>query len=308
MTGTAVIAASDLSRSFGELTAIDGVTLTVAPGESIALVGPNGAGKSTLIRVCLGLLEANAGHIEVLGINPRDHKFDKAKGKIGFLPEQVQFHGALSARQTLSFYAALKRADVHCINELLDRVRLNEAADRSVATYSKGMRQRLGLAQALIGEPHLLLLDEPMTGLDPEARANFFRILDEERARGAAIILSSHVLTELEARTDRVAILSRGQLKAVGSVDELRGRLKLGAQIRVRASPAQIQLLSEQFACRFDAHRFVNGVAVLECDGTDKIMLLRELLNSQVDLDDIEMIEPGLENIFAAFTAGGSLT
>jgi len=310
VTHSTAIATTGLSRSFGRLDALDDVTLAIEPGESVALVGPNGAGKSTLIKLCLGLMKPSAGTVAVLGVDPTSRQFAHAKRRIGFLPEQVQFHGALSGRQTLRFYAALKGvggwgADKSSVDDLLVRVDLSEAGDRAVSTYSKGMRQRLGLAQALIGAPRLLLLDEPMSGLDPDARANFFRILDEEKARGAAIVLSSHILTELEARTDRVAILARGKLKAFGSVSKLRADLGLGSQIRVRAVPGQMQALSEYFAGKYSSDTFVNGVASLECSRGEKIDLLKQLVNGPVDLENIEIVEPSLENIFAAYTAKG---
>ena len=304
MTLAPAIETTGLTRRFGRLTALEGVTCAVRPGESVALVGPNGAGKSTLIKICLGLLKPSAGEARILGADPQAGGFADAKRRIGFLPEQVQFHGALSGRQTLRFYAALKGGGGPTIDELLDRVQLVDAADRAVSTYSKGMRQRLGLAQALLGEPHLLLLDEPMSGLDPEARANFFKILDGEKARGAAIVLSSHILTELEARTDRVAILARGRLKAIGSVSSLRADLGLGARIRVSAEPVAMRALSEHFAGTVPGDRFVNGVAVLECGGDDKLALLRDLVTSGIEFENIEIVEPSLENIFAAYTSG----
>lgn len=304
----APIVTRDLTKTFRSVAALDGVSLHIEPGECVALVGPNGAGKSTLIKITLGVVAATSGSIKVFGVNPRDSAFDIIKRKIGFLPEQVQFDGALSGHETLRFYADLKSVPRGMIDDLLVRVRLSDAAHRAVSTYSKGMRQRLGLAQALLGAPDVLLLDEPMTGLDPEARSNFFQIIDEEKARGAAIILSSHILTELEARTDRIAVLSGGRLKAIGLIAELRVELGLGEQIRVRANASQMQRLSSQFAARFGPNRFVNGVAVLDCGAEGKLALLKELLHGDADLENIEFIEPSLEEVFAAYTAGDGLT
>ena len=198
-TGT-TISTDALAKAYGKLKALDGVTLDIHPGECIALVGPNGAGKSTLFKLCLGLIAPSGGTLSVLGRTPARAEFNAVKSLVGFLPEQAMFQDSLSGTETLRFYARLKGADTSLNKAILNRVHLSEAADRRVGTYSKGMRQRLGLAQALIGNPDLLLLDEPMSGLDPEARRNFFQILDEEKARGAAIVLSSHILTELEAR------------------------------------------------------------------------------------------------------------
>jgi Cu-processing system ATP-binding protein len=305
MTGSASITTRDLTRNYDTLTALDQVSLDIHQGECVALVGPNGAGKSTLFKLCLGLLSASAGTINVLGCNPETAAFGAMKRRIGFLPEQVMFQGSLTGHETLRFYARLKRADPSHNERILDRVQLSQAAGRRVSTYSKGMRQRLGLAQALIGQPNILLLDEPMSGLDPEARQNFFRILDEEKSAGAAIVLSSHILTELEARTDRIAILNEGKLKAIGPIAQLRSELQLNARIRLRAGNRQMQQLARHFSGRFDPACFKNGTAVLDCPVEDKLMLLKELMGSDLAFENLDIVEPSLEQIFTAHTAEG---
>ncbi len=302
---TVPVSTISLTKSFGALKALDDVTLEITPGECAALVGPNGAGKSTLFKLCLGLMRPSAGTISVLGSGPGGAGFYAVKRRIGFLPEQVMFQPSLTGRETMRFYARLKGADAGLNDDILARVRLSDAAGRRVSTYSKGMRQRLGLAQALIGEPQLLLLDEPMSGLDPEARRNFFNILNEEKERGAAIVLSSHILTELEARTDRVAILSHGQLKAIGPIARLRDELNLHPVIRLKANQAQMERLARHFDSRFKSTTFMNGVAVLECAPEDKLGLLRELMRGDLAFENLDIVEPNLEQIFAAHTAGG---
>ena len=306
MSATAAISTDALSKDYGKLKALDGVTLDILPGECIALVGPNGAGKSTLFKLCLGLIKPSGGALSVLGGRPAGREFNALKSRIGFLPEQAMFQDSLTGTETLRFYARLKGADVSLNEAILARVHLSEAAGRRVGTYSKGMRQRLGLAQALIGDPDLLLLDEPMSGLDPQARRNFFQILDEEKERGAAIVLSSHILTELEARTDRVAILSRGQLKALGSIAELRAKLNLHTRIRLNAGSQQMQRLAGHFEGRFDKACFMNGTAVLECSPEDKLELLKELMSADLSFENIDILEPSLEQVFAVHTAGGN--
>lgn len=304
MTNTTAIQASSLSRHYGELKALDQVSISIRQGECIALVGPNGAGKSTLFKLCLGLLTPSAGDISVLDCNPTSSQFNTIKRRIGFLPENVMFQGSLTGRETLRFYARLKGADVSQNDGILARVQLSQAADRRVSTYSKGMRQRLGLAQALIGSPELLLLDEPMSGLDPEARHNFFQILDEQKQHGAAIVLSSHILTELEARTDRVAILSCGRLKAVGPIAQLRSDLGLHTHIRLKAGRSQMEQLALKFAGRFGTECFMNGAAVLKCSSGEKLSLLKELMGSDVAFENLDILEPSLEQVFAEHTRG----
>jgi len=306
MSVSAAISTDVLSKDYGKLKALDGVTLDIRPGECVALVGPNGAGKSTLFKLCLGLIKPTGGALSVLGGHPSEREFNALKRRIGFLPEQAMFQDSLTGTETLRFYARLKGTDMSENQTILGRVHLSEAADRRVGTYSKGMRQRLGLAQALIGDPDLLLLDEPMSGLDPQARRNFFKILDEEKQRGAAIVLSSHILTELEARTDRVAILSRGQLKALGSIADLRAKLNLHTRIRLNAGSRQMQRLAGHFAGRFDKACFMNGTAVLECSPEDKLELLKELMSADLSFEDIDILEPSLEQVFAVHTAGGN--
>lgn len=305
MTASTVISTNELTKTYGGLTALNRVSLEISHGETLALVGPNGAGKSTLFKLCLGLIRPNKGSIEILGTSPSSAEFNGAKCAIGFLPEQAMFQGSLTGLETLRFYAQLKSADPSLNNEILERVQLSEAAPRRVATYSKGMRQRLGLAQALIGEPDILFLDEPMSGLDPAARHNFFKIIDEERSRGAAVLLSSHILTELEARTDRIAILNRGELKAIGSIARLRADLNLQTQIRIHADKQHMGKIAKRFSQRFGPDAFMNGAAVLECAGDDKLSLLRELMKSDLSLTNLEISEPTLEQIYTAHTIAG---
>ena len=189
---------SGVSKSFGPVEAVKDVSFSLKEGEIVALVGHNGAGKTTLIKMMLGLIRPTAGTVKVLGEDPATGAAE-VRTRLGYLPENVSFNPALTGTETLRFYAALKRAGRGQIGELLERVGLAAAAGRRVRTYSKGMRQRLGLAQALLGRPKLLLLDEPTTGLDPASRRDFYRFLDELRDTGSTILLSSHALSELEA-------------------------------------------------------------------------------------------------------------
>jgi len=196
--------------------------LVVEEGEIFGLLGPNGAGKTTLVKLLLGLAHPSQGAATIFGRSVRD---PETRREVGFLPENHRFPDFLTARQTLRLYARLagvasaerdRRAD-----ELLGRVRLEEAADRKVKTYSKGMMQRLGLAQAMMSRPRLLFLDEPADGVDPVGRSEIRDLLLEERARGTTLFLNSHLLSEIERVCTRVAILKEGSLVREGTVDEL---------------------------------------------------------------------------------------
>ena len=205
-------------------TAVSEVTLSLERGEIFGLLGPNGAGKTTTIKMLLGLCRPTRGTIRIDGRDPMD---PAARRRLGYLPESPCFYDHLSASEYLEFVGTLFALDPGVSRRrsvaLLERLGLTAHARKPLRTFSKGMTQRVGLAQALLNEPTLLVLDEPMSGLDPIGRAEVKRILREERARGATILLSSHVLAETEALCDRVGILSAGRLLETGSVPALAG-------------------------------------------------------------------------------------
>lgn len=297
---TALVEISHATKRYGAIEAVRDVSFTLGPGQTVALVGHNGAGKTTLIKLMLGLVRPTEGSIRILGDDPAAGGIE-ARRRLGYLPESVSFNTALTGREVLAFYARLKSEPVDGIRALLDRVGLAAAADRRIGTYSKGMRQRLGLAQALIGTPRLLLLDEPTTGLDPGLRMEFYEIVGELRDRGATVVLSSHVLTELEERTERVLIVSRGRLVADGTIDALRRVADLPAKVRVSVVDGAVEtlrsLMGGMAAGRtFNGHRF-------EFDATpsQKIELLRRAAGAGDLIADIDVIPPSLDELYAHF-------
>ena len=186
---TAIVEIAHATKHYGGIQAVRDVSFALEPGQAVALVGHNGAGKTTLIKLMLGLVRPTEGSIRILGEDPAAGGIETRRW-LGYLPESVSFNTALTGREVLAFYARLKSEPLDDIGVLLDRVGLAKAADRRIGTYSKGMRQRLGLAQALIGTPRLLLLDEPTTGLDPGLRMEFYEIVGELCERGATVVLS----------------------------------------------------------------------------------------------------------------------
>jgi Cu-processing system ATP-binding protein len=290
---SATIEIEGVSKSFGGIHAVRDVSFALKRGEVTALVGHNGAGKTTLIKLMLGLLRPTAGSVKVLGAAPAETAGVRAR--LGYLPESVSFNPALTGRETLHFYAALKRARGGQVQTLLERVGLAQAADRRVRTYSKGMRQRLGLAQALLGEPEVLLLDEPTTGLDPALRRDFYGFLDVLRASGATILLSSHALSELEGCADRVIIMGAGVKLADGTLDELRRIARLPTRIRVKLAEGEPRRLDGS-----DGWRAVNG-RTLEIDAApeDKVALLRSAVGAQIA--DLDVTPPTLDALYAHF-------
>lgn len=288
-----------VSKRYGKIQAVRDVSLDLASGETTALVGHNGAGKTTLLKLMLGLVHPSAGTIRVLGDDPAAGEF-AARSKVGYVPENVSFNTALTGREVLTFYARLKREPVQKSLGLLERVGLGSASARRVATYSKGMRQRLGLAQALIGEPQVLLLDEPTTGLDPALRLSFYEIMHALRNRGATVVLSSHALAELGEHADRVAIMNHGAMVAHGSIDELRRIARLPAKIRLTISekPETIR----NWLGTGEKWRQVNGhVVEIEAPPERKIELLRRATDVDAPVKDVDVMQPTLDELYAHF-------
>lgn len=225
MSQEAVVETKGLSKRYGRLTAVDGLDLCVRPGEVFGLLGPNGAGKTTTILMLLGLTEPSAGTALVFGLSPSAQPLE-IKRRAGYLPENAGFYGDLSARRNLAFVAELNGLTgpnaTDAVEESLDAVGLAQAADRRVGTFSRGMRQRLGLAELLVKSPEILFLDEPTLGLDPEGIDQILDLVAGLPAeRGLTVLLSSHLLHLVERVAHRVAILKGGRLMAQGSVAEL---------------------------------------------------------------------------------------
>ena len=286
---------SQVTKTFDGMTALDAVSFTVAPGERVALLGHNGAGKSTMMKIILGLIPATSGQIEVLGGAPGSLA---ARDGTAYLPENVAFHPALTGLEQIRLYLRLRGGKPSEAMGLLERVGLGHAAKRRIGTYSKGMRQRVGLAQALIGPPRLLVLDEPTSGLDPVSRRDFYQILDGLAAEGAAILLSSHALTEVEARTDRIVILSKGRLMANDTLAALRRSAALPIRLQVSARPGA----ADQVALRLAGGRR-NGVMVdLTCAHDEKLARLGDIAALKGLIEDVEIMPPSLEDIYSHFS------
>lgn len=292
---TDLLAISSVSKRFRRIAALDDVSLAVAPGEKVALLGHNGAGKTTLFRLVLGFIRPDAGNLLIDGHIPGS---GPARATVAYLPENVAFPKALTGREIVAFYARLKGAKKPEAEAALGRVGLLEAADRRVGGYSKGMRQRLGLAQALVGKPRLMLLDEPTSGLDPLSRRDFYALVDEISAAGTAVFLSSHSLGELETRTDRVAILRAGRLVADAPLAALQAEAALPVRIRVRASPETV----DEVEARLGGDR-VNGQSVeLLCPLPDKMARLAAISALGPLVTDFDVAQPSLDDIYRHFS------
>lgn len=229
----AVLEAQGLRKVYGKTVAVDDLTLSMERGEVLGFLGPNGAGKTTTMKMLVGLVRPTAGRARVLGRPPGD---PAVMGRIGFLPEHFRFHPWLTAANFLDFHARLLHMPAEQrrkrIPELLEQVGLADRARSRLAEFSKGMLQRIGLAQALLNEPELVFLDEPTSGLDPLGRREVRELISELRRNGVTIFLNSHLLSEVEMSCDRVAIIKRGRVVRTGTLEELAGA---ALEVEVRA-------------------------------------------------------------------------
>lgn len=293
---TPTLTISRLTKCFQSVEALKQVSLALQPGKRVALLGHNGAGKSTMMKIILGLIPFDSGEVSVCGEAPGSAA---ARMQVAYLPENVAFHPALTGEEQISHYLSLRGENPRIAPQLLARVGLAHAARRRIGTYSKGMRQRVGLAQSLIGRPRLLVLDEPTSGLDPVSRRDFYDLLDGLSADGTAILLSSHVLTEVEARTDSILILSGGQLVAEGTLADLRAQAALPITLLVRPAEGRATSLAAVFP---EATIGSDGMLRFSCPQADKLPLLASITALGPEVADLDVIPPSLEDIYSHFS------
>ena len=226
MSQESLIVVESVTKRYGETLAVDGVSLRVGAGEVYALVGANGAGKSTLIRMMTGLSEPDEGQVSVCGEDMRLHAL-AAKRQLGYLPEELYFYQRLTGREYLRLVAGLKGVDVECVAAEAEFFELKAVEDKWVGGYSLGMRKKLGLASAFMGRPRVLVLDEPLNGLDVEMMRKLRLRFRDERDAGRAVVVSSHVMSFVERVADRVGVMSGGRVVAEGSPAELRSHARM---------------------------------------------------------------------------------
>ncbi|HEY4664409.1 MAG TPA: ABC transporter ATP-binding protein [Comamonas sp.] len=299
-----VIALRNVSKIYGPLHAVDGINLEISRGEIVGLIGHNGAGKSTLFKMMLGLISATQGEIYVNGQAVKGKDFRATRRHIGYLPENVVLYDNLCGLETLHFFARLKGAAIAQCAEILERVGLTHAGKRPVREYSKGMRQRLGFAQALLGQPRVLFLDEPTNGLDPLAIRDFYATLRTLQQQGVTVVITSHILSELQERVDRLAILSSGKLQALGSIQALREQSSLPLIVEVDVAPAHqpVALQALHAATGLHAQTVASGV-YLECPRAQKMAVLASLATLGERVGDLRLHEPTLEDMFFGLSA-----
>jgi ABC-2 type transport system ATP-binding protein len=300
-----VIVADDLTKRYGEFDAVDHVNFGIAKGEIFGLLGPNGAGKTTTILMMLGLTEISSGTVRVLGFDPARTPL-KVKSRVGYLPDSVGFYDNLTAAENLLYTAKLMGLSAaeraRRVTAALARVRLLDVADKRVAAFSRGMRQRLGLAEIIVKQAEIAILDEPTSGLDPQATIEFLELIRELKTEGVTILLSSHLLDQVQRVCDRVALFQSGKIVLMGSVAELaRQVLGAGFVVEVEASGTG---LDRRLAT-------IPGVTSVETLAADRFRMTadrdvradaaRAVVAANGSLRRLSVDEPSLEAIYARY-------
>jgi len=301
------MAAIDLrgvTKRFGDVVAVRDLDLSVPEGEVFGFLGPNGAGKSTTINVLLDFVRPTAGRAEVLGLDAQRESV-AVRERTGVLPEGFEVYRRLSGRKHVEFAMRSKGVD-RDPDELLDRVGLVEDAGRPAGDYSTGMAQRLALAMALVGEPDLLILDEPSTGLDPGGAKRMREIVAAETDRGATVFFSSHILGQVEAVCDRVGIMRDGELVAVDSIEGLREAAGGDQTLRLSVDAATDDQLDPVRGLAGVSSASTDGTTVTAfCDPGAKSDVVAALEEQDVTVRDFETESASLEELFLAYTESG---
>lgn len=299
-----VIAAEGLTKRYGATLAVDQVDLEVREGEIVGILGPNGSGKTTTILMLLGLTEPTAGRAVVAGFDPLRDPLE-VKRRVGYLPDSVGFYDSLSARDNLFYTARLaglsRREGDERIAEGLERVGLAEHARDRVSTFSRGMRQRLGLAEILMKRPAIAVLDEPTATLDPHSTQEFLEMIRGLKADGTAVLLSSHHLDQVQSVCDRVALFNRGRIALSGSVTELAQRVLGGGHvfdIELRGGDMRAVLAAVPGVVRVQV--IGNGTYRVDCERDLRSELARQLAPI-AELRGLRFAEPSLNEVYTRY-------
>lgn len=296
-----LLSLAGVSKEYPKLTALNSVSMELQQGEVLGLFGHNGAGKTTMMKLILGVISPSQGEVNVMGMAPDSKAAWHMRAKVGYLPENVSFYDHMTGLEVLTYFARLKGLNKNDALALIEQVGITHAMKRPVKTYSKGMRQRLGLAQAFIGEPKLLLLDEPTVGLDPIATAEFYQTVDRLKSQGTSIILCSHVLPGVEQHIDRAMILSSGKMLAMGTLAQLRQ----DANLPVAIKPVGLNGAVRQDAklMRFLTDNNSDNNQTLHVPEQDKLSTLRQLLSYET-LTDVKVEAASLEQVYQHYLLG----
>jgi Cu-processing system ATP-binding protein len=289
----------EITKNFGDVRALDSVSMEIKEGEVLGLVGPNGSGKSTLMKIILGIISPSSGKVMFHNEDLSEKGLLDFRKRLGYMPERVSFYDNLTGMETLRLFARVKGGSLDNIHGISGKMLSAGDLNRKVGGYSKGMRQRLNFAQALLNAPNILILDEPTSGLDPAGTKEFYGILDEVRsAKKLTVILSSHILAEIEDRIDRVAVMKSGNLKALGSLEELYTGLNLPMRISISVDKKDDALADLLKASGALDVAYKDGYWIASLPKEDKFRLLSALMDKKENINDFSIREPNLEEVF----------
>ena len=301
---SATIQVTDLTKTYNHVPAVNNISFRVSKGEIFGFLGPNGAGKTTTIKAMLDLIHADTGAITINGIDVRTHG-KEAKKYVGYMPEKVAFYDNLTALQNLRFYAEIKHASKEECIHLIEEFGLADTGKKRVGKFSKGMVQRLGMARAILGNPPILILDEPSGGLDPRGVVLIRDKILEMKKKGTTIFVSSHILSEIQEICDRVGIINKGVLVAQDSVEGLSKKLHLKPQMSIT-----VDKMSSSIE---DAIKKLPGIESIQskgntieiiCDGAMKAKVILAITNAGGNIQNLQTKEPSLEEVFMRYTEG----
>ncbi|GEM84627.1 ABC transporter ATP-binding protein [Meiothermus hypogaeus] len=300
-----VIETQGLTKRYGKVVAVDGLDLRIEAGEVYGLLGPNGSGKTTTILMLLGLTEPSAGTVRVLGLDPTREPLSLKK-QVGYLPDSVGFYNEMTAWENLAYTARLNGLPRDLsrirIERVLQRMGLAEVAHRPVSAFSRGMRQRLGLAEVLLKEPRVVVLDEPTLGLDPEAAQEFLKMIQSLKAEGITVLLSSHLLHQVQTICDRVGLFHKGKLVLEGRVEELAQRI-LGGAYRIRLEATPLDGLVERLQALPEVSRVQTDTRGLRLEASLDIrpQVARTVLEAGAALHSLSLEQPSLDEVYARY-------
>lgn len=314
-----VLDAQSLTKRYGSFVAVDNLNLRIERGEIFGLLGPNGAGKTTTILMLLGLTEPTSGNVRVLGFDPTRQPLS-VKARVGYLPDAVGFYDELTARENLAYIARLnglpRKEATRRIEEAIARMGLSDVLDKQVRTFSRGMRQRLGVADLLIKRPQLIIMDEPTLGLDPEAARQFLQLIVELRDEGITLMLSSHLLHQVQAVCNRVGLFSKGKMELVGAVPELAQQV-LGGGYRIHVQAQGTGANGSGTGGKGDAGELlgalqrVPGVQDVQRTGDDRFLIVGKgdlraeaaaaVVNAGGRLYGLDVEAPSLDEIYSRY-------
>lgn len=297
-----IITVKNLTKTYNGKKAVDNISFTVKKGEIFGFLGPNGAGKTTTIKSILGLIKVDSGEIRVNGFDIKKSE-KKAKKKVGYLPEKVAFYDNLTALQNLLFYAKFKNVSEEECLSLLEEFDLGDSINKKVGKFSKGMIQRLGMIRAIMGNPSVLILDEPSGGLDPRGVIQIRNKIREMNRNGSTVFVSSHILSEIQEICDRVGIINKGVLVAKDTVEALSKRLNLKPQMSI-----ELDNISDKIIKSIKNIKGIDKIEVKEktinviCGSETKARVILATAKAGGNILNLHTRDPSLEEVFMRFT------